>query len=81
MLFRSEAFSITPLCGSADELPLPGRDVVGAHVAENVVNSVLFVDVLAVATDDYSELGFIVGLLVGGLVGNYERCVGGVEAR
>mmetsp|Transcript_20314 Transcript_20314/g.51951 ORF Transcript_20314/g.51951 Transcript_20314/m.51951 type:complete len:280 (-) Transcript_20314:6-845(-) len=58
-----KAFAPAPLAASMLQLLEPGRDIVGAHVALHVVQSLVLADVFAKLTDDNRQLALVIHLV------------------
>lgn len=71
-----EAFSTAPLAAAGDFLPVAGTDIIGAGVAEDGLESVLFSSVFCAAGDDDSEFALVVHLVATEGAREFDRGVG-----
>ena len=60
-----EGLAAAPLAAAAADLPVAGRHVVGAGVAEHVIERLLAAHVLAGPADDHGQLALVVDLVAG----------------
>jgi hypothetical protein len=73
---RVEALGLAPLAAAEIALPVAGGDIVGAGVAEDVVEGVGARDVLAALADDDGELALVVDLRAGELARELDGVAG-----